>query len=303
MAGSPLEDVVEEVALARRSAAAKTDDLPVSTRSTRASSSSCATTTRASTTTIPSSTPSSSVDIDTPYPFDAISLATNVTTSCSNFISSIVNNQSFRDCIPLSGLLRDSVGFFDIMKDGAFTTTTILDRSCNVDVDKCGALMDSYSGPLRSSNVCQSDYQLQNPIVTDMYTALVAYRTLYAAGCLKASSGDYCFVDAVTNATSPQDLFIYSLALGTTLPTGSNLTCSQCLANTMRTFSIAAGNKTQPVSSVYVSAAEQINSECGTNFVDATVTIYDNLSPPKPGSGYTAAAMVLLALLGFLHLL
>jgi hypothetical protein len=110
------------------------------------------------------------------------------------------------------------------MKKGAFATTEVLDRSCGVDVDACTSVMDSYSGQLRSTSNCLSDYNAQNPVVANVYTALVAYRPLYAAGCLKASSGDYCFVDAVTNVESPEDLFIYSLALGTNLPDESRPT-------------------------------------------------------------------------------
>jgi hypothetical protein len=107
------------------------------------------------------------------------------------------------------------------MKKGAFATTEILGLSCGVDVDACTSIMDSYSGQLRGTSNCRSDYNAQNPVVTNVFTALVAYRPLYAAGCLKASSGDYCFVDAVTNVESPQDLFVYSLALGTNLPSAS----------------------------------------------------------------------------------
>jgi hypothetical protein len=110
------------------------------------------------------------------------------------------------------------------MGKGAFATTVILDQVCNVDIDGCTAVMETYGGQLRRESFCKADYSKGNPVVENVFTALIAYRPLYAAGCLKANSGDYCFVDAVTNTDSPEDLFIYSLPLGTRLPGGTRPT-------------------------------------------------------------------------------
>ena len=110
------------------------------------------------------------------------------------------------------------------MEKGSYATTATLDRICNVDINACTAMMETYGGQLRKRSVCRDDYNKGNPVVVNVFTTLIAYRPLYSAGCLKAKDGDYCFVDAVTNTESPEDLFIYSLPLGTKLPGGARPT-------------------------------------------------------------------------------
>jgi hypothetical protein len=48
----------------------------------------------------------SSGDIAIPTAFDDTSLSTNLTSSCSAFLHSVVSNSTFIDCVPLSGLIR-----------------------------------------------------------------------------------------------------------------------------------------------------------------------------------------------------
>jgi len=110
------------------------------------------------------------------------------------------------------------------MTEGAFQTTAIMDRICAVNVDNCTNFMNNYSGQIRQDRFCKSDYDNMNPVVMNMFTTLIAYRPLYTAGCLKAKNGDYCFVNAVTDTQNPEDLYVYSLPLGTHLPASSRLT-------------------------------------------------------------------------------
>jgi hypothetical protein len=116
------------------------------------------------------------------------------------------------------------VGFFDVLKKGAYAITKVLDASCSVDVNKCSALMDSFSAQINTDENCGTDYSAGNPVVSDALVTFVAYKPLFAGGCLKSSNGDYCFVDAATNTTSPADIYIYSIPLGTNLPGGSRPT-------------------------------------------------------------------------------
>ena len=120
--------------------------------------------------------------------------------------------------------MQDSNSFFDIMKQGAFNTTAIMDRICAVNFDRCTAVMDGFGGQLRGKEYCKADYNAQNPVAMNMLTTLIAYKPLYTAGCLKATDGDYCFVDAAANTDRPEDLYIYSLPLGNPLPNGSRPT-------------------------------------------------------------------------------
>jgi len=55
------------------------------------------------------------------------------------------------------------------------------------------------------------------------------------------------------------------------MPVGTRPTCNSCLRETMNIFRTYAANKTQPLSSTYASAAQQINMACGPNYVADTV--------------------------------
>jgi hypothetical protein len=132
--------------------------------------------------------------------------------------------------------------------------------------------MYSIANNLTSSSNCGADYSAQNPIVLEAYTGLIAYKPIYQASCLKNSATSaYCYADAITNASSPTDAYIYALPLNQSLPGGSQPTCNSCLQNTMAVFDAAAANRSQPIAWTYIGAAQQVNSQCGPNFVNASI--------------------------------
>ena len=140
--------------------------------------------------------------------------------------------------------------------------------------------MQAIANNLTSPENCGLDYTAQNPTVLAAHTGLIAYKPLYTASCLKnPSTSSYCFADAVTNASSPTDSYVYYLALNTSLPGGSQPTCNTCLQDTMAIFDAAAANRSQPVASTYVAAAQQINVNCGPGFVNASIPAALSLSP------------------------
>lgn len=108
-------------------------------------------------------------------------------------------------------------------------------------------------------------------MVTQAYNGFVSYPTLYHAGCLTDTDGNYCFSNAVTNTSSPSSSYIYYLPLGVKLPGGARPACNTCLQNTMAIFAETAGNSSQPLSQDYVTAAEQVQMNCGPQFVDSSV--------------------------------
>ncbi|KAI9751830.1 MAG: hypothetical protein M4579_005874 [Chaenotheca gracillima] len=207
-----------------------------------------------------------------PRPFDT-SLGSNFTSSsCPNFFSSFLSNSTFKACLPFSLLLQNSNSFFQAERSLVRISQT-LDATCNVDVNKCSSLMSGIAQRLISNDNCGLDYQQQNPLVTQAYSGLISYEPLYQAGCLRSSSGSYCFADAITNSSSPSDSYIYYVALGLGLPGGSSPTCNKCLQDTMSILATAASNSTLPVSKTYVGTAQQIDLNCGPTFVNATVPI------------------------------
>lgn len=108
--------------------------------------------------------------------------------------------------------------------------------------------------------------------MVDSYVAMLSYQTLYSATCLKdPESSAYCFASAVTNLSTPSNVYFYYLPLNVSLPGSSTPSCNWCLENTMYIFQSAASNRALPIASTYVSAAQQVNTICGPNFTNSTL--------------------------------
>ncbi|KAI4786363.1 hypothetical protein E4T44_13899, partial [Aureobasidium sp. EXF-8845] len=208
-----------------------------------------------------------------PRPFDA-GLGNNFTTSsCPIFFKQFLSDNTFNECVPLSFLLQTSTSFFTVQRSPVKLAQT-LGASCGVNFDSCSTLMASLARQIQSPDNCAADLQNQNPTVMQAYTGFVAYQSLYHAGCLlNDDTGSYCFSDAVTNATSPTDSYVYYLPLGVSLPGTTSPSCSSCLQNTMSVFASAATNRSQPVSKVYTTAAAMIDLTCGAQFVNSSTPI------------------------------
>lgn len=191
------------------------------------------------------------------------------------------------------------MSFFAASKSKA-SISKVLDSSCNVVLPTCTTLMSSLAHELKSDSNCGADYHLENPIVQQAYNGLVSYTPLYQASCLKApSSNHYCFADAVTNMSNPSDTYAYYLPLGMPLPSGSMLTCSDCLKNTMEIFNKAASNSSQPISKDYSQSAQMINLGCGPQFVNSTIDRSESsaatASIPSLRSGMVVAGLAIMA--------
>jgi len=174
--------------------------------------------------------------------------------------------------------------------------------------------MAAFGRDIVQPNHCGPDYQNRHPMVLQAYNGFVAYQSLYQAGCLRDSTGNYCtwshhiragiskltstlrlgFANAITNTTSNTDSYPYYLPLGVGLPGGSRPTCNSCLRDTMAIFNTAAANRTQPVSQTYSDASQQINMGCGPEFANTTVA---NGAPALgTGGGLAPLVAVLVAL-------
>ncbi|KAH0538678.1 hypothetical protein FGG08_004753 [Glutinoglossum americanum] len=203
--------------------------------------------------------PESSGGSDLPTPFDSGIGANYTTTSCPTFLKAFLANSTFQSCQPFSLLLQNSQSFFQAEKS-IVRITQALDATCNVKLPDCASAMSLFARSLKQDNNCGDDYRAQNPLVVQAYNGLLAYEPLYHAGCLQdQSTGSYCFANAITNASSAADSYVYFLPLGVSLPGGARPTCNSCLQRTMATFSTFAANATQPLSGTYVAAAQQIN--------------------------------------------
>lgn len=164
--------------------------------------------------------------------------------------------------------------------------------------------MSSLAAEIQDESNCGADYKAQNPTVLQAYSGLKAYEPLYHAGCMMdEQSNDYCFVDAVTNASSPSSVYIYYLPLGISLPSTTVPSCSTCMQDTMAIFANAASDATQPVSGDYSAAAQLIDTTCGAKFVNASVIVTSaatSINMPGHASGLWLLPLIIALLASFL---
>ena len=132
--------------------------------------------------------------------------------------------------------------------------------------------MTTFATNLTTASACASDLASQNPLIIQAHLGLEAYTPLYTASCLRnPATAAYCFADAVTNASSPTDSYIYYLPLNTSLPGGSQPTCDACLKNTMAVFEAASGDRAGVLAGDYSGAAALVNVQCGPGFVNQSL--------------------------------
>ncbi|KAJ5758275.1 uncharacterized protein N7511_006969 [Penicillium nucicola] len=243
-------------------------------------------------------TASTSSSSELPTPYDTLSYDFANSTSCINFYKKWRANSTITDCHAVSLLLANSNSFFHTLTSAA-ATSRVLDASCSQDVSQCSAIMTSLAADLLSSDNCAEDYGNGNSVVTGTYKDLVAYEPMYRATCLTSpSTQDYCFVDAATNSSAPDDYNVYFMPIGSALSVGAEPTCSQCLQATMDVFAIWAKKNGQSLDTTYLPSARIINSHCGSGFASTNVTVGSNVIS---GAGSTASLPGLwsIAVIGF----
>lgn len=240
---------------------------------------------------IGTASPTAGVSSPQPSAFDT-SLGSNFTSeACPRFFSDFLQNATFKECRPTSLLLLNSNSFFRTSRSPVLLSQT-LDTSCRASLAQCRSIMLSLASQLIQDSNCGQDYRNENPLVTQAYAGLIAYEPLYRATCLKNdATGNYCFADAITNASNPSDAYPYYTALGTHLPGSSRPTCDNCLQETMAIFVPFAANKTQPLSKTYIGTAEQINLGCGPGFVNATVPVAVQNAATRQGAVTDTSAL------------
>jgi hypothetical protein len=177
----------------------------------------------------------------------------------------------------------------------------VLDATCAADVNFCTTYMTSLAKNLTDPSNCGVDYQLGNSVVVQTYMSMLAYQTLYSASCLKdPDTSQYCFASAITNQTTWSNVYFYYLPLNISLPGSTVPTCNSCLDRTMAIYQAASAYRSQPISSTYVTAAQQVDTICGPDFANTTLP---NAILSKSGAARTLTAILPQPLLMVLPLL
>ncbi|TDZ29408.1 hypothetical protein C8035_v011310 [Colletotrichum spinosum] len=234
-----------------------------------------------------------------PSPFDT-SLAFNFTSndgaSCPRFINELLTSANFKKCYPLSMLLQGSRSFFEAEKK-LLSIVRVLDATCGADVDFCTQYLSGVAGNLTMDSNCGSDFDNGNPIVMQAYLGLKSYEMLYSATCLTdPDTSMYCFANAVTNLTTPSNVYFYYLPLNMTLPGSANPTCGSCLKRTMEIYHTFTANRKLAISSTYIDAATQVNTMCGPEFVSDTLQAAVSKAGLSIPSWATTALLLALAM-------
>lgn len=217
------------------------------------------------------------VDDDTPLPapFDHARSSDFKTTdgddTCPRFINSLLANPSFRNCYPISMMVETSNGLFDAKKR-LVSMVRVLDATCTADSAACATFMRQAAKDLVAEANCREEFKAGVSNVMQAWRGLRAYESIHAVSCLHDRNTDsYCYANAVTNSTDRSDSYLYYLPFGYGLPGASNPSCNWCNQETMAIFHATAADRGQLVADTYENAARQVNTVCGTNFVNATL--------------------------------
>ncbi|KAI3338869.1 hypothetical protein F4824DRAFT_63201 [Ustulina deusta] len=209
-----------------------------------------------------------------PSPFDG-ALAANFSgdDACPTYINEFLSNATFKACYPISLLLQGSQSFFEAEKS-FFSITQVLDAACKADVDMCTSYFNSLASSLIADGHCGKEYDQENALVVLAYKGMKTYNTVFKATCLanlESNSSGYCFANAITNSTTPSNAYLYYLPFNSTLPSSAAPSCGSCTQQTMGIYQVATSNRKADIANTYLSAAEQINSNCGADFVNTTL--------------------------------
>jgi len=199
----------------------------------------------------------------------------------------------------LTNTHQNSNSFFEVTKSVLHITQT-LDATCSADTTVCNPLMASLAANISASANCASDLLKRNPLIQQAELGLKAYKPLYSASCLRnPQTSSYCYADAITNSTSPNDPYIYFLPLNFTLPGGKQPTCNACLKGSMAIFSAASSDRKSAIANTYLSAAQQINLRCGPGFVNSSLAaeVKSGASTVAPGSIFSSVGIFSLLML------
>ncbi|KAI1501010.1 hypothetical protein F5X99DRAFT_418808 [Biscogniauxia marginata] len=237
-----------------------------------------------------------------PSPFDgALGADFASGDSCPGFFNEFLSNSTFKSCYPASLLLKSSQSFFQAQRS-FFDVTQVLTATCAVDVDSCTDYFNQLASDLISDDNCGEDYQDGNALVMQAYRGMTIYNTVYKATCLTDPESEaFCYAKAVTNSTTASNVFLYYLPYNSTLRDSAAPACNSCTSQTMGIYQAATSDRNSAIAYTYQSAAEHINSICGTNFVNETLAAAVESSsaramPEVPSSSLLLLSFIIMAI-------
>ncbi|KAH8195012.1 hypothetical protein TruAng_010819 [Truncatella angustata] len=258
-----------------------------------------------------------------PSPFDN-SIASNFSgDGCQSFVTDLLSNSTFKQCYPFSMLvqvrrqqpiitirvrfdgnatntfLQGSMSMFNAEKS-LVSITQVLDATCGANVTFCEDYLDGVADDLVDSANCADEYAQENSLVVQVYQGLKAYQPLYSASCLQdAETSAYCFANAVTNSSAIADVYLYYLPLNISYPNSTTPDCNQCTQHMMGFFQAATADRSSAIANTYTKAANAVNAQCGSGYVNATLpeaVISNFAGPTQPAPSLLLFSLLIVAL-------
>lgn len=120
-----------------------------------------------------------------PVPFDNPVSFADLSESCYIYFKSIIADQGFLDCYPMSVYLTNSQSYSDIVRVGPAAVRNVLEAACSVDTNKCNQIMASTSRNMFQNDTCLPDYNNGVNAALQAFNAISAYEIVQKATCLK----------------------------------------------------------------------------------------------------------------------
>lgn len=167
-----------------------------------------------------------------PTAFDT-SLGSNFTqTSCPNYFNSVLQNNDFITCYPMSFYLKNSQSYVKTVRSGVEAVESLLAAACSVDYATCSSLMTSLGKQLLDSNNCLDDYSLENPLVTQAYNDFMNYGLIRNATCLTLQQVGQSAIVSSTKSSSSRSATKTTLRSSTLSSSTSTSTSSSTSTST-----------------------------------------------------------------------
>lgn len=177
----------------------------------------------------------------------------------------------------LNGLLSNICYATDTEGCSAYYASLAVDIQKNAN---CGADIKS-----RKAVALEAFYGMSSALFvlwcsfTDAFSVagLQNYDMLQTAACLQdTQTRAYCYVSAMSTASSPDDGYLYSLSSGIGLPSTSKPTCSTCSAKLLNLFTqtvVEENSYAGVMQPVLANATGIVKEACGSTFAGQGITM------------------------------
>ncbi|KIR33918.1 hypothetical protein I352_04004 [Cryptococcus deuterogattii MMRL2647] len=209
-----------------------------------------------------------------PTPLD-LSISTSLSSSCMLYLTSLVSSETFLYCLPFSLLLTTSTAYSSIVAKAlaSHNYTTLNDlvaytSSPQPSIDQCETYMYGVMTALTSKSNCASDISKNVPVAVKTKWGVGNYRVMREAESLvNEDTGVFCYIEAVASKR-PDDLYLWGLPGGISLPSSSMPSCTKCSASLLKIYGSYVSNTTTLNSTVINAAVKRVNEACGSSFVN-----------------------------------